>query len=67
MRVDRYRLLPYATCMNEPHHLSAQLQADLHQDGLLDNPDYYRNGQGQVQLNLDKLKRYIKQHEEPWH
>ena len=67
MRVDRHHLLPYVTCMNNPHHLPARLQADLHKDGLLHDPDYYWNEQGQVQLNLDKLKRYITQHGEPWH
>lgn len=52
--------------MTKPHHLPAQLQADLHQDGLLDDPDYFWNKDGQVQANADKLRRYIEENGEPW-
>lgn len=51
----------------KPYLMPPQLQADLHRDGLLDDPDYQYNKQGQVQLNIDKFKRYIRENGGPWH
>lgn len=52
--------------MTQPIHMPPQMQADLHKQGVLPDPDYYFNKDGQVQANADKLRRYIKEHGEPW-
>ena len=50
----------------KPHDLPANLQADLHQDGLLTDPDYLYDKDRRLTLNIEKLRRYIDQYGEPW-
>jgi hypothetical protein len=50
-----------------PHNLPPQLQAELHRDGLLSDPDFLFDKHGQVVRNIPKLMAYIKVHGEPYH
>jgi hypothetical protein len=65
-RTEDFGFIERQLPMNEPHNMPPDLQCDLYEQGVLDNPDYKRDDKGKVTLNLSKLDSYIAEHGQPW-
>ena len=53
--------------MTQPIHMPPEMQADLHQQGLIADTDYYYDDKGLLTHNTAKLKRYMEENNgEPW-
>jgi len=56
---------PPRTSTDAPHDMPIDMQADLYDAGLIDDPDYFHGPNG-LQPNAAKLRRWIKSGGDVW-